>query len=203
MAAMTTKQSYTMARLLAFDFAKDPEVLDIKDEYMFGPAFLVCPITTPADNPGEIATRCTYLPKDTKWYDYWTNTTYQGGQWVNSFAPINQLPLFVRAGSIVPVNQEQVQYDGEKSWETLVIRVYPGADAQFILYEDEGDNYNYETHLYTEIPFQWNEATRTLTIGKRSGHFPGYLTRRTFILTLPDGTQKTVKYNGSEKKVRL
>ncbi len=202
MAAMTTQQNYTMVRLLAFDFAKDPQVLDLKDEYMFGPAFLVCPVTTPAAKPGETIERRTYLPKDTKWYDYWTNTTYQGGQWINAFAPLNQLPLFVRAGSIIPMGPN-VQYDGEKSWQTLTVRVYPGADGSFTLYEDEGDNYNYETRLYTEIPFQWNEASRTLTIGKRAGHFPGYISNRTFIITLPDGTSKTVKYSGSAKVVKL
>ena len=209
MAAMTTQQNYTMARLLAFDFAKDPQVLDLKDEYMFGPALLVCPVTAPSDSPkGEgqshagVVMRKTYLPQDTKWYDYWTNTTYQGGQWIDAAAPINQLPLFVRAGSIIPMGPD-VQYDGEKSWQSLNVRVYPGADGSFTLYEDEGDNYNYETHLYTEIPFQWSEATRTLTIGKRTGHFPGYIANRTFVISLPDGTTKSVKYSGSEKKVKL
>lgn len=209
MAAMTTQQNYTMARLLAFDFAKDPQVLDLKDEYMFGPALLVCPVTAPSDSPkGEgqshagVVMRKTYLPQDTKWYDYWTNQTYAGGQWIDAAAPLNQLPLFVRAGSIIPMGPD-VQYDGEKSWQSLNVRVYPGADGSFTLYEDEGDNYNYETRLYTEIPFQWNEATRTLTIGKRSGHFPGYIANRTFVISLPDGTTKSVKYSGSEKKVKL
>ena len=202
MAAMTTQQSYTMARLLAFDFAKDPQVLDLKDEYMFGPAFLVCPVTTPAAKAGECVTRHTYLPQGAKWYDFWTNNLQEGGQWIEAAAPINQLPLFVRAGSIVPMGPD-VQYDGEKSWQTLTVRIYPGADASFTLYEDEGDNYNYETRLYTEIPFQWNEATRTLTIGKRTGHFPGYITNRTFVISLPDGSQKTIKYNGSAKTVKF
>ena len=202
MAAMTTQQSYTMSRLLAFDFAKDPQVLDLKDEYMFGPAFLVCPVTTPAAKAGESVTRRTYLPQGAKWYDFWTNDMLEGGQWIDAAAPINQLPLFVRAGSIVPMGPD-VQYDGEKSWQSLNVRIYPGADASFTLYEDEGDNYNYETRLYTEIPFQWNEATRTLTIGKRTGHFPGYITNRTFVISLPDGTQKTVKYSGNTKKIKF
>ena len=207
MAAVTTQQHYTMARLLAFDFASDPQVLDLKDEYMFGPAFLVCPVTSPSSSKGEgqelVTTRSVYLPNGTQWYDYWTNQTLDGGQSIEAATPLNQLPLYVRAGSIIPMQMQEVQYDGEKSWETLTLRVYPGADASFTLYEDEGDNYNYEKKLYTEIPFQWNEATRTLTIGKRSGQFPGYLKHRNFIVTLPDGSSKQIKYSGAAKQINF
>ena len=105
--------------------------------------------------------------------------------------------MFVRAGSILPLGPE-MQYVGEKAWDNLEIRIYPGANATFTLYEDEGDGYNYEKGIYSTIPFTWNDKTRTLTIGACQGTFPGMLKTRQFTLTLPDGTSKTVGYNGTE-----
>ncbi len=114
---------------------------------------------------------------------------------------LQDVPMFVRAGSIVPLGPV-MQYVGEKTWDDLEIRVYPGADGQFMLYEDEGDSYNYEKGVYSTITFQWNDRTRTLTIGARQGSYPGMLQKRQFTLVLPDGTTKTISYDGTEVVVK-
>jgi alpha-D-xyloside xylohydrolase len=110
--------------------------------------------------------------------------------------------MFVRAGSILPLGPE-MQYVGERSWDHLEIRVYPGADGAFVLYEDEGDNYNYERGACSTITFKWNDNTRQLTIGTRKGDFPGMLKSRRFTVVLPDGRQQEVEYNGSERVISL
>ena len=143
-----------------------------------------------------------YLPKGAKWYDFWTNKQYNGGQTVTLETSFDRVPMFVRAGSILPLGPE-MQYVGEKPWDKLEIRIYPGADGQFTLYEDEGDSYNYEKGVYTTIPFSWNDKTCTLTIGARQGLFPGMLQSRKFSLVLPDGTSKTVNYDGTSLKITL
>lgn len=114
----------------------------------------------------------------------------------------DQVPMFVRAGSILPLGPE-MQYVGEKTWDNLEVRVYPGADGCFTLYEDEGDNYNYEQGLYTTITFQWNDATHTLTIGERQGQYSGMMNVRQFVVVLPDGQTKTVGYDGSKVTIRF
>jgi alpha-D-xyloside xylohydrolase len=161
-------------RALVMDFPKDKNVLPMTDEYMFGPAFLVCPITTP-----QATARAVYLPSGTSWVDFWTGKTLVGGQTVTANAPVNILPLFVKPGSIIPMGPF-IQYSSEKPADPIEVRVYPGADGGFTLYEDEGDNYNYEKGKYATIPLEWNEAKQTLSIGKRSGSFPGMLKERTF-----------------------
>jgi alpha-D-xyloside xylohydrolase len=169
-----TSERYTPMRALMMDFPKDTNVLAIADEYMFGPAFLVCPVTTP-----QATTRPVYLPAGTSWVNFWTGETLAGGQTVTANAPVNVMPLYVRAGSIVPFGPV-LQYATEKPADPIELRVYRGANGQFTLYEDENDNYNYEQGGHATIPFTWNEAEQTLTIGKRSGKFPGMLKARTF-----------------------
>lgn len=115
---------------------------------------------------------------------------------------LNRIPLFVRAGSVVPVGPD-VQYSGEKAWDELTVCVYPGADGGFTLYEDEFDNYNYEKGAYTEIPMTWDDSSRTLTIGTCKGKYPGMLEKRSFTVKTPDGSQKTVSYAGKKVRVRL
>ena len=159
---------------LAMDFPKDPNVFAIGDEYMFGPAFLVSPVTTP-----QAASRPVYLPSGTSWVDFWTGETLSDGKTVTANAPVGVLPLYVRAGAIVPLGPV-MQYATEKPADPIELRVYRGADGQFTLYEDEGDNYNYEKGAYATIPFQWDEARQTLTIGKHTGNFPGMLKERAF-----------------------
>src|ERR1035437_8789784 len=168
-----THDHYTPMRALMMDFPKDKNVFAIADEYMFGPAFLVCPITTP-----QATTRAVYLPSGTSWVDFWTGETLTGGKTIMANAPIDILPLYVRAGSIVPFGPG-IQYATEKPLDPIELRVYRGADGEFTLYEDEGDNYNYEKGASATIPFAWDESKQTLTIGKRSGNFHGMLKERT------------------------
>ena len=143
-----------------------------------------------------------YLPKGANWYDFWTGKLYKGGQNVVLTTRFDQVPMFVRAGSIVPLGPV-MQYVGEKPWDNLEIRIYPGADAEFSLYEDEGDGYNYEQGYYSNIIFTWTDRTRTLHISARQGGYKGMLLDRKFTLVLPDGTTKTIDYNGNQVTVKL
>jgi alpha-D-xyloside xylohydrolase len=174
MSWMVARDGYTQMRALPFDFPEDRHTHRIDDEYMFGPAFLVCPVTTP-----NVVSRPVYLPRRGYWFDFWTGMFYQGGRTVDAAAPISTIPLFVPAGSIVPLGPTR-QYSGEKPADPIEIRVYAGVDGEFILYEDEGDNYDYEQGAYATIPFRWDESSQTLVIGDRSGAFSGMLARRTF-----------------------
>ncbi len=158
-------------------------------------------------------TRKVYLPANTRWIDFWTGTSINGGQTIIADAPIDKIPLFVKAGSIIPMGPF-VQYATEKPDAPIEIRVYPGANGSFSLYEDQNDNYNYEKGVFSTISFKWNDAKRELIIGKRQGRFPGMLIDRTFkivIVTPTKGTgveitknpDKTVQYDGNEKSVSL
>ncbi len=163
---MVTDQGYTMMRPLVMDFQNDPEAQKAGDQFMFGPALLVNPVTQEGAQ-----TRRVYLPTGTKWTDFWTGKVYDGGQTIDGAAPIEAMPLFVKAGSILPYGPA-IQYATEKS-DPIELRIYRGADGNFTLYEDENDNYNYEKGAYTTIPFHWNEKAQTLTIGNRIGQFAG------------------------------
>ena len=143
-----------------------------------------------------------YLPKGTVWYDFHTGTAYRGGRDVTVGTSLVHVPMFVRAGSIVPLAPE-AEWVGQRAWDDLELRVYPGADGDFTLYEDEGDNYNYERGLYATIPMRWDDARRTLTLGARQGSYPGMLEERSFTVVLPDGTARTVRYDGAEAVVRF
>lgn len=169
-----THDGDTMMRALAMDFRHDTNALAVSDEYMFGPAFLVAPVTEPGATSKNV-----YLPAGADWFDFWTGEKSTGGQTVNAAAPADRIPLFIRAGSIVPLGPV-VQYAGEKPAGPIELRVYPGADGSFSLYEDEGDNYNYEHGAYATIPISWNEKSQTFTVGKRTGKFHGMLKDRTF-----------------------
>jgi len=168
-----THDGYTLMRPLVMDFPTDTNVFGLKDEYLFGPAILVCPVTQ-----SNAAARAVYLPAGPTWFDFWTGKKYSGAQTIDAAAPIETMPLFVRAGSIIPYGP-RIEYAMEKS-DPIELRVYPGADGDFKLYEDEGDNYDYERREYSTIPIAWKETTHTLTIGKRQGQFPGMLNNRTF-----------------------
>jgi alpha-D-xyloside xylohydrolase len=143
-----------------------------------------------------------YLPKGTVWYDFWTGKQYKGGQHITMETQLNRVPMFVRAGSIVPLAPE-MQDVGEKSWDDLELRIYPGADGQFLLYEDEGDSYNYEKGAYTTINMKWNERTHTLTIDDRQGAYNGMLKQRRFTVITPDGKSSTISYDGHQQTVKL
>jgi alpha-D-xyloside xylohydrolase len=170
---MVTDQGYTMMRGLIMDFQTDPNVKKICSQFMFGPALMINPVTTPGTTSRQV-----YLPS-TKWYDFWAGTSVSGGATITSSAPLATIPIYVRAGSIVPMGPD-LMYATEKSADTIELRVYPGADGTFTLYEDEDDNYNYEKGQYATIPFVWSDAAQTLTIGARQGSFNGMLAKRVF-----------------------
>jgi len=156
-----TDQGYTIMRALPMDFPADAKAWAIPDEYMFGPAFLVAPVTAPGTG-----TRKVYLPAGTDWIDFWTGATVAGGRETDAAAALETIPLFVRAGSIIPMGPEE-QYAGEKPVAPVELRVYRGANGNFTLYEDEGDGYNYERGACSTIPISWDEKARVLSIGKR------------------------------------
>jgi alpha-D-xyloside xylohydrolase len=176
-----THEGSTMLRPLVMDFRADPKARDIPDQFLFGPALMVNPVTTPGSTK-----RAVYLPAlslvegpvGNPWIDFWTGQSYAGGQTIEAAASIDKIPLFVRAGSIMPYGPE-VQYAAEKPADPLELRVYRGADGNFTLYEDEGDNYDYEHGAYATIPLHWDEQGQTLTIGERQGEYPGMLSERT------------------------
>ncbi len=170
---MVTTQGYTMMRPLIMDFQQDSNVYGIPDQFMFGPAIMVNPVVQAAATNRQV-----YLPSGTTWWDFWTGQSYAGGQVNNAAAPITTMPLYVRAGSIIPYGPS-IQYAAQSN-DPIELRVYRGADGTFTLYEDENDNYNYETGAYATIPISWNESAQTLTIGQRLGSFPGMPSNRTF-----------------------
>jgi len=172
LAWQVTSAGYTIMRPLVFDFQNDSMVYGIKDQFMFGPAFLVNPVTTMG-----ATSRSVYLPSST-WYDFWGGATVMGGGTMMANAPLSQMPLYVRAGSIVPMGP-MIQY-ATQSIDPLEIRVYEGQDATFTLYEDEGDTYDYESGKYSTIAFSWSESAKKLTIGARAGSYPGMPATRTF-----------------------
>ena len=225
-----TSNNDSYLRPLFSDFASDKRVWDMADEFMFGRSILAAPILDPqyteekiirtdamtgwdrnnADSQKEETvvdwtaskTATKYLPKGATWYDFWTGQRYQGGQTITLQTCFNRVPMFVRAGSILPLGPE-MQYVGEKAWDHLELRVYPGADGSFTLYEDEGDNYNYEQGAYTTIAFSWNDRARTLTIGARQGNYPGMILNRKFTVILPDGPSRQVDYDGNDITIKL
>jgi alpha-D-xyloside xylohydrolase len=189
---MVTNEAYTMMRGLPMDFVNDPAVFSIDNQYMFGPSIMVCPVTEAMyTHKGEdkkqkgmadfstVRSKNLYLPQSAGWFDFWTGKKTEGGKTWSCPAPIDILPLYVKAGSIIPMGPF-LQYAAEKPVDPIELRIYTGADAAFALYEDENDNYNYEKEVYAIIPLKWNDKAKTLTIGKRKGNFPGMLKDRTF-----------------------
>jgi alpha-D-xyloside xylohydrolase len=168
-----TNEGYTPMRALAMDFPGDTRARNIGDQFLFGPAILVNPVTEPG-----ATSRHLYLPS-AKWYDFWTGSAVAGGVAVDADAPLARMPLYVRAGSIVPMGPE-LQYSNEKPEDPIELRVYAGANGGFTLYEDENDSYDYEKGAYATIPIVWDDGAKTLTIGARAGKFPGMLETRTF-----------------------
>ena len=163
---MVTHDGYTMMRPLVFDFRADTNVFDIKDQFMFGPALMVCPVTK-----AGATNRKVYLPAGATWTDFWTGETYPGGQTMDTASPIETMPLFVRAGAIIPYGP-RIQY-AMQSANPIELRVYPGADGAFTLYEDEGDNYNYQKGKYSTIPITWSRPARRSPSANARVNLPG------------------------------
>jgi alpha-D-xyloside xylohydrolase len=202
MAGAAYHDNYTLMRGLAMDFAADTAVLNIGDQYMFGSSLLINPVYNYKQRNREL-----YLPKCAGWYDLYSGKFYSGAQKINVEAPYERMPVFVKAGSIVPFGP-QLQYTSEKNADTITLNVYTGADASFNLYEDEGTNYNYEKGSFSIIPVKYNEKAKTITIGDRKGTFNGMLQTRIFrvniispgkaLLLNFDVSGKEVTYHGKE-----
>ncbi|WP_294307264.1 TIM-barrel domain-containing protein [uncultured Chryseobacterium sp.] len=223
-----SENNSSFLRALSMDFSSDKKTWDINNEYLFGKSFLVAPVLNAQYTPEKLITTDenegwnkkqesgenalskvdftqnktvkVYLPAGADWFDFWTNEKHKGGQEIQKNVNIQSIPLYIKAGSIIPFGPD-VQYATEKKWDNLTLKIYPGTDADFVLYEDEFDNYNYEKGAFTEIPFHWNEKSKTLTIGARKGSFNGMIEKRNFNLILPDGRQKTVSYSGKRINV--
>ena len=209
MAGMVHFKDYTMMRGLVMDFNGDDNVYDIKDQWMFGPALMACPV-------GEYQkySRNVYLPKQKGWYDFYTGKHYAGGQTIVADAPFDKIPVFVPEGSILPVGPE-MEWSDQKKAELIDLYVYAGKDGSYTLYEDEGTNYNYEKGKYAMINFKYNDAQKTITIAARKGAFDGMLQKRRFnIVLVSDNNQqgislakapkgKMVKYAGKAVTVKL
>jgi len=223
---VTANQS-SMMRALMMDFSHDKNALDINDEYMFGKSVLVSPVATamyikPAVNGRDtiqvedfsaVKSKETYLPAGGDWYDFWTGEKLLGGTKVRRQTPLDIIPLYIKAGSIIPVGPN-VQYAEEKKWDILEIRIYPGANGRFVLYEDENDNYNYEKGIYSTITFSWDDKKKMLTIGDRNGSFPGMLDSRKFNIVVVSATKgggenmiaqpdKEITYTGKKLAIKF
>jgi alpha-D-xyloside xylohydrolase len=198
------QNDYTMMRGLVMDFASDPRVAEISDEYMFGPAILVAPVTAYRARERDV-----YLPAGTEWYDFWTGERSEGGKAVRTEAPLERIPLYIRAGSILPMGPK-VEYADEMPDGTITLLVYTGASGHFDLYEDDGLSNAYEKGAYARIPISYDDASGVLTIGARQGAFGGgprqfrvrFVTGRRDGASDPDAkADATVDYAGSTLSV--
>lgn len=220
LAGWTTHRNYTMMRLLAFDFRFDEAVLSVDDQFMFGPAFLVNPITEPMyyhpkSEPiiDSKKSRGVYLPKGTDWYDFWTGKLYKGGQTVQAEATLDVMPLFVRAGSILPLAPVR-QYAEENCTDMVEIRIYPGMSGRFTIYEDAGDGYEYESGALSLIEVKWHDKDRVVEFLERQGEYDGMCSEREFhVVLVSEGTGIGIepeltagidlKYNGNYLSLRM
>ena len=197
-------EDYTMMRGLPMDFPGDPKVRDLSDQWMFGPALMPCPVYEYKARSREV-----YFPEG-GWYDFYTGAYIAGSQTLTADAPYERIPLYVRAGSIIPFGPD-MQWSDEKPADNIRLYVYAGRDADFTLYEDDGVTYGYEKGAYATIPIHWDDASRTLTLGERKGSFPGMLEERTFTVVVVDpehphaydldaaGTE--IRYTGTEVRM--
>jgi alpha-D-xyloside xylohydrolase len=208
LAGAVTHAGGTIMRPLVMDFRADAKARDVTDQYLFGPAFLVSPVTS-----YKARSRSVYLPSATSWYDFWTGANVTGGQTIDVPAPYDSMPIHVKAGSIIPTGPE-IMYTDEKPADPITLWVYAGADGEFTLYEDDGLTYGYEKGASTRIPLRWNDAAQTLTIGKREGAFAGMQKERTFEVVLvskakPVGfsftpkADKTIRYDGALIEIKM
>jgi alpha-D-xyloside xylohydrolase len=202
LAWMVTTEGYTPMRPLVMDFRRDVHAQNVGSQLMYGPALMVNPVTEKGAR-----SRSVYLP-EARWYDFWTGRALDGPATIDAPAPLDSIPLYVRAGSILPMGPD-IQYSTEKAPDPIELRIYAGANGGFTLYEDENDNYDYEKGVHSTIPFRWDDASRTLTVGDRQCEFPGMLQSRTFhIVFVGEGhgigvaptpeADKIVKYSGHQ-----
>ncbi|HET9087493.1 MAG TPA: TIM-barrel domain-containing protein [Acidobacteriaceae bacterium] len=207
LAWQVTHHDSTIMRPLVMDWRTDPQVWNIGDQFMFGPELLVSPVT----HKGATS-RSMYLPSSPAWYDFWTGIKTKGSQRLEVSAPVDRIPVFVRAGSILPLGPS-VQWAGENPGGAIELRIYRGADGDFQLYEDSGDSYDYEKGARAVIPLHWDDGSSTLTVGSRQGGFPGMVQERKIHVVLVDrnhgvgeentsNPDKTVLYRGVEMSIK-
>jgi len=205
---MVTQNDYTIMRALVMDFGHDSNVLNIGNQFMFGPALLINPVTEYKARSREV-----YLPSGTGWYELKTGKYFNGGQTLTVDAPYTEIPIFVKEGSIIPCGPE-IQYSDEKPADPIRLYVYTGKDCSFTLYEDENTNYNYEQGKFALIQFNYNELSKSLSIEERNGNFVGMLKERIFeIIRIgndrPSGMDFSAKpdaiinYNGKKNTINL
>ncbi len=198
-----TNEDYTMQRPLVMDWRTNQIARDIGDQFMFGPALLVNPVTIEGAKSRQV-----YLPPAAAWYDFWTGEKLQGDQRIDAPAPLDRIPLYVRAGSILPMGPE-IEYATQKPASPIELRIYAGADGSFDIYSDEDDTYAYEKGAYATVLIRWNDATHTLSVGKRAGAYPGMERELVFRVVIVDkqhgvgeavagSAQKEVHYTGDE-----
>jgi len=203
-----TSEDYTIQRPLVMDWRTDEKTWNIGDQFMFGPALLVNPVLK-----ADATHRNVYLPSSPKWYDFWTGASVQGGKEIDAEAPLDRIPLYVRAGSILPMGPE-IEYADQNPGGPIELRIYRGADGEFNLYDDAGDSYDYEKGQHSVIPIRWNNSAETLTIGARAGSYPGVVEKRAFRIVLVTSAHgiggevtskvdKEIAYEGKEIKVSL
>ena len=196
-----THKNYTPMRLLAFDFPEDKAVLDCKDQFMYGPSFLVCPVLD-----AGITSRDVYLPAGTEWIDFWTNQSYSGKQTIHAPAPKDRIPIYIKAGSILPFyesNDKEYAPD-----ESIILRIYGGSDGSFSLYEDDGVSYDYQKGSYRYIPIHWNDQERVLTLGDQQGSYQLKPEGKEIRITIVENGKtspvlRTVHYTGTQQKINL
>lgn len=206
LAGWTTQHDYTMLRLLAFDFRHDPQTYDLRDQFMCGPALLVCPIVEPMGaerghagvrtGRAGISRRAVYLPAGCDWFDFWTGERFSRGQTITAEVDLGGIPLYVRSGAIVPLGQP-MQYVDEHPGAPVELHIFAGQDGSFHLYEDGGDGYDYEDGAFSTIDLHWEDGARRLTIGARQGQYEGMAQARDFIVVAGD-KRRSVAYNGQE-----
>ena len=198
----------TIMRSLLFDFSDDKRAAGMATQFMFGRSLLVCPVlqpmyyeaeSTPLD---EEKTWKVYLPADTLWYDFYTGVGYDGGQEILADAPLDTMPLYVRAGSVIPMTSG-LQYAMEKNDAPLELHVYPGADGTFTLYDDAGNDYAYEQGEYAQIPLHYDEAAGTLTIGERTGSYRGMEGQIRYEVYVSNVKKTQGVYDGAKVEIAL
>ena len=207
LAGMTYFNDYTIMRPLVMDFTADVNVNNIGDQFMFGPAIMVAPVYEYGARSREM-----YFPAGNGWYDFYSGKYIDGRQRLTVDAPYERIPLYIREGAIIPYGPD-MQYNNEKPASEITLYVYGGKDGSFTLYEDEGVNYNYEEGAYATISFIYNDAEGVLTIGDRTGEFPGMLKERSFNIVKVDKNRSqpfdldvkgiVVKYDGKQRTVKL
>src|SRR6185437_6989633 len=203
-----TSEDSTIMRPLVMDFRSDPNTWNLGDQFMFGPAILVNPILKSAAK-----SRSVYLPGATAWYDFWTGASVHGEQTVQAEAPLDRIPLYVRAGSILPMGPE-IEYAGQNPEGPIELRVYRGADGRFDMYQDSGDSYDYTKGRHAVIPIRWDDKAGVLTLGAREGSYAGMPATMRFRIVLvgeahgvgeaiSPKADRDLSYNGSKADVRL